>query len=132
MCELIKSITLRSLPPGYQNSFKGTHSFEKRKDEAQRIKSKYPDRIPVIVEMMKGSLAPMVDKNKYLVPMDLSLAQFMFVIRKRVKLDSQQAIFVFANGCPTEATASMGDIYDRQKDEDGFLYMTYATENTFG
>ena len=29
-------------------------------------------------------------------------------------------------------SASLKEIYDEHKDEDGFLYMTYAGENTFG
>ena len=29
-------------------------------------------------------------------------------------------------------SASLKDIYDEHKDDDGFLYMTYAGENTFG
>jgi GABA(A) receptor-associated protein len=30
------------------------------------------------------------------------------------------------------AAAMMSAIYDENKDEDGFLYMTYSGENTFG
>lgn len=31
-------------------SFKDTHSFESRKDESNRIKEKFPGRVPIIVE----------------------------------------------------------------------------------
>ena len=27
---------------------------------------------------------------------------------------------------------SMGELYNQYKDEDGFLYLTYSGENTFG
>jgi len=30
------------------------------------------------------------------------------------------------------AAAMMSSIYEEHKDEDGFLYMTYSGENTFG
>ena len=30
------------------------------------------------------------------------------------------------------AAAMMSSIYEENKDEDGFLYMTYSGENTFG
>ena len=35
-----------------------------------------------------------------------------------------------ASGCP--AAALMSDVYEDHKDEDGFLYITYSGENTFG
>lgn len=41
---------------------------EKRKEVAEKIRSKYPDRIPVIVEKAPKSDAPDIDKKKYLVP----------------------------------------------------------------
>ena len=37
---------------------------DKRKDEAQRIRDKYPDRIPVIVEKAERSDIPEIDKKK--------------------------------------------------------------------
>ena len=36
----------------------------KRKAEALRIKEKYPDRVPVIVEKARKSDIPDIDKNK--------------------------------------------------------------------
>ena len=30
------------------------------------------------------------------------------------------------------SSATMGSIYDEHKDEDGFLYIAYSGENTFG
>ena len=65
-------------------TFKEKFSFEKRKEESARIKTKYPDRIPIIVEKNKDSDIEDIDKEKYLVPNDLTLGQFIFVIRKRM------------------------------------------------
>ena len=33
---------------------------------------------------------------------------------------------------PLPAAALMADVYSDHKDEDGFLYITYSGENTFG
>jgi hypothetical protein len=38
---------------------------EKRKEVADKIKAKYPDRTPVIVERAPKSDAPEIDKKKY-------------------------------------------------------------------
>jgi GABA(A) receptor-associated protein len=107
--------------------------LEKRKAEAQRIRAKYPDRIPVIVEKSNGSTAPDIDKKKYLVPADLTMSQFVYVVRKRIKLGQAQSLFLFLNNntLPTPAQC-ISLVYKEHKNEDGFLYITYDTENTFG
>lgn len=109
-----------------------TLTIEKRQAEAQRIRSKYPDRIPVICEKADRSDIPDIDKKKYLVPADLTVGQFVYVIRKRIKLSPEKAIFIFINNVLPPTAALMSSIYEEQKDEDGFLYITYSGENTFG
>ena len=47
-------------------SFKNKFSFDKRVLEAQRILSRYPDRIPVICEKSKNQNLPPLNKVKYL------------------------------------------------------------------
>lgn len=112
--------------------FKQEHDLEKRKSEAARIREKYPDRIPVIVEKADKSDIHDIDKKKYLVPSDLTVGQFVYVIRKRIKLSPEKAIFIFVNNVLPPTAALMSAIYDDHKDADGFLYVTYSGENTFG
>lgn len=114
-------------------NFKKKNNIEKRKSESLKIRTKYPDKIPVIVERGKKSNLKAIDKNKYLVPEDLTMGQFLYVIRKRIQLDSEQALFCFVddNTLPT-TSSTMANIYNDHKDEDGFLYVTYCSENTFG
>lgn len=38
-----------------------------------------------------------IDKKKYLVPCDLTVGQFVYVIRKRIKLQPEKGIFIFVN-----------------------------------
>ncbi|XP_028751798.1 autophagy-related protein 8f-like isoform X2 [Neltuma alba] len=112
--------------------FKQEHDLEKRRTEAARIREKYPDRIPVIVEKAERSDIPSIDKKKYLVPADLTVGQFVYVIRKRIKLSAEKAIFIFVDNVLPPTGAIMSAIYEEKKDEDGFLYVTYSGENTFG
>jgi len=112
--------------------FKEQHPFEKRCGEAGRIRVKYPDRIPVIAEKADKTDIPDIDKKKYLVPGDLTMGQFVYVIRKRIKLPADQAIFIFVNNTLPPAAALMSQVYKEHKDEDGFLYVTYSGESTFG
>ncbi|KAL5198255.1 hypothetical protein ABZP36_001767 [Zizania latifolia] len=68
---------------------------ERRQAESTRIREKYSDRIPVIVEKADKTDVPEIDKKKYLVPADLTVGQFVYVVRKRIKLSPEKAIFVF-------------------------------------
>merc|ERR1712146_760384 len=101
-------------------------------NEAARIREKYPDRIPVICEKDSSSDIPAVDKRKYLIPMDLTVGQFVYVIRKRIAIPSDKAIFIFVNNSLPPTAALMSTVYDQHRDEDGFMYMMYSGENTFG
>ena len=112
--------------------FKSKHSFENRCKEAKNIISKYPERIPVIVEKQENSDVVDIDKNKFLVPCDLTVGQFVYVIRKRMKLPPERAIFIFINNQIPMQSTLRSSMYDESKDLDGFLYVKYAGENTFG
>ncbi len=110
-------------------------SLQERKEESERMINKYYDRIPVIVEkcQSRSNNLPDIDKHKYLVPRDLTIGQFVHVIRKRIKLDAAQALFIFVNkNVVPPATSFVSSIYDDYKCEDGFLYINYTTESTFG
>jgi len=79
----------------------------------------------VICEKVEKSDIPIIDKKKYLVPSDLTVGQFCYVIRKRIKLAPEKAIFIFVNEVLPPTAALMSSIYEEHKDEDGFLYITY-------
>ena len=56
----------------------------------------------------------------------------MYVIRKRLRLPSEKAIFIFIGGVIPPSSQLLADVYEFYRDYDGFLYITYSTENTFG
>lgn len=127
--------------------YKKKYSIEKRREESKKIREKYDDRIPVIVCKNESSSVPDIDKQKYLIPADLTIAQFTYVIRKRIQLPAEQALWVFVDSSdngkkvqvlpPTSNT--MSQVYkeyvedrNNEKDYDGFLYVVYSGENVFG
>ena len=77
--------------PVKKRDFKDKFSFTQRITESSKIIAKYPERIPVICERI-GDTVPDIDRKKYLVPGDLSIANFMYVIRKRIKLSPEISI----------------------------------------
>ncbi|XP_021264458.1 gamma-aminobutyric acid receptor-associated protein-like 2 isoform X2 [Numida meleagris] len=86
--------------------FKEDHALEHRCVESAKIRAKYPDRVPVIVEKVSGSQIVDIDKRKYLVPSDITVAQFMWIIRKRIQLPSEKAIFLFVDKTVPQSRAS--------------------------
>jgi GABA(A) receptor-associated protein len=114
------------------NDFKRKFTFEKRKNESIRILLKYPDRIPIIVENKKNSSLPIIDKHKFLTPSELTFGQFIYVIRKRLVLKPEKALFLFVNNTLIPGSKLLKSVYNEHKDEDGFLYVTICSENTFG
>lgn len=116
------------------SSYKIKKPFNERKLESSRIRAKYPDRVPIICEKSSRNnvLLPDLDKSKYLVPQDLTIGQFMYVIRKRLKLDPSEALYLFASGHIVTGCSTCGMAYDDYKDADGFLYLKYSKESTFG
>ena len=119
-------------PHSHSHSHSQEHPLEKRQSEAQRIRAKYPDRVPVICEKADRSDIPDIDKKKYLVPSDLTVGQFQYVIRKRIKLAPEKALFIFVSNSIPPTASLMSTVYEEQKDDDGFLYVQYSGESTFG
>lgn len=75
----------------------------------------------VICEKVEKSDIATIDKKKYLVPADLTVGQFVYVIRKRIKLSPEKAIFIFVDEVLPPTAALMSSIYEEHKDEDGYV-----------
>ena len=108
-----------------------------RRNESERVRLRYPDRIPVIAEVAERSTRaiPQMRRNKFLVPKDLSAGQFIFTLRRRLNMKATVAIFLYVGTKQTMIPSNilMGTIYSQYKDlEDGFLYIGITSEETFG
>jgi GABA(A) receptor-associated protein len=67
----------------------------------------------VIVEKAEKSDILDIDKKKYLVLADLTIGQFVYVIRKRIKLSSEKAIFIFVkNVLPPTSTSKVSKTFE--------------------
>ena len=118
----------------HEFTFKLNNTLEKRKEESARITQKYKDRIPIIVECSKNSTISQdkLDKNKYLVPNELTVSQFLYILRKRIKLRPEESILIFINNQLPPTSEQMYKLYNQFKDEDNFLYCQVSGEHTFG
>ncbi|CAK9145265.1 unnamed protein product [Ilex paraguariensis] len=113
-------------------SFKEEFTFKERCEESLDITAKYPDRVPVVVERYSKTDLPEMEKKKYLVPRDMSVGQFLHILSVRLHLAPGKALFVFVKNTLPQTSLLMESVYESFKDEDGFLYMCYSSEKTFG
>ncbi|TKS68766.1 Microtubule-associated proteins 1A/1B light chain 3C [Collichthys lucidus] len=114
--------------------FKQRKSFATRKQEVAGIRSKFPNKIPVIIERYeREKYLPPLDKTKFLVPHELTMTQFVTIIRNRMALLPTQAFYLLINNSGLASMSlTMAQVYKDHQDEDGFLYMTYASQEMFG
>lgn len=116
-------------------NFKVKYTLEQRKAESARIKAKYPDRLPIICEVIKSNDSGItLKKNKFISPKTITIAEYQYVLRSKHinNIDSSKGIYLFINNFLIPVSDTIQSVYERYQDIDGFLYITLATENTFG
>ena len=98
----------------------------------KRLRETYPDRVPVIIKKNKDMKS--LEKLKYLVPKDLTVGQFMYIIRKNLNFSQEKALFFFINNTLPPVVATFGeiDLDPANREKDGAVYATITLENTFG
>ena len=121
-------------------SFKHDYDIESRKKQSKQVIDKYyPYKVPVIIQKHKDDKELISFKRrKYLIPCDMNYSALMIVLRRKVldneKLPPSIALFLFTESgnllCNTDNILT---IYQQHCDkDDGFLYLYYCSENTFG
>ncbi|XP_039219083.1 microtubule-associated proteins 1A/1B light chain 3C-like isoform X1 [Crotalus tigris] len=106
-----------------------------RKNEVAAIRVRFPYKLPVILERYaKEKILPALNKVKFLVPQEFTMGQLVAIIRNRMGLRCTQAFYFLLDGNHSlvNMSATMAEVYTTYKDEDGFLYMTYASQEMFG
>mmetsp|Transcript_21647 Transcript_21647/g.49295 ORF Transcript_21647/g.49295 Transcript_21647/m.49295 type:complete len:140 (+) Transcript_21647:120-539(+) len=113
--------------------------FEKRAAEARRILQKHPDRVPVILQKHQRSTLMEIPTKKFLVPGTMLCGEFKYTVQKHINstasmepLRADQTIYLFVGNCAPKPGATLSEIYETHKADDGFLYIRYSAENTLG
>ena len=114
--------------------FKTNFNLEQRREEANRIIKEYNNRMPIICEPAPKSNLPFINKTKYLVPSDMTISQFQFIIRRRIDLSQNSSLYLMTpKGITLIGDKTIREIYNIYKDrEDNFLYIYYDSELTWG
>ena len=103
-------------------------------DEFLRLSQNHPDRIPIFVRKARSckSDIPEVPKSKFLVPKMLTVGQFVYIIRRQIKLSAESALFFFVEGTLPTTNMTMVELYQQHKQSDGSLHVEYTSESVFG
>ena len=111
--------------------YKIKRTFKERLNESQIILKKYPEKVPVIINECSEDLKDKL-KRKMLIQKDMTVAQYMQSLRTKFNINSEESILMFINcSLPTSSTL-IGYLYEKNKDNDGFLYISILKENVFG
>ncbi|XP_070357538.1 LOW QUALITY PROTEIN: microtubule-associated proteins 1A/1B light chain 3C [Equus asinus] len=115
--------------------------FEQRKSSATRqeevagIRAKFPNKIPVrFHSLTTEQFLPVLDKTQFLGgPQGLTVTQCLGIIRSPMVLRATEAFHLLVNHrSVASVSVTVAEIYRDCKDEDGFVYMTCASQEVFG
>ena len=101
--------------------------------DALYVLRKYPTKVPVMVQKdIRCTLIADLPKRKFIVPKDLRISDFLYYIRRQLQVPEFESIFIFINDSLPSLNHTIGLLYEEEKDNDGFLYIYFTTESTFG
>lgn len=118
-----------------KSSFMKEYEFDNRVKQFELINKRFNDKLPVIIDF---STEIQINNcynqlyRKFLVPKDINLGEFMYSIRKTMKLQPEYGIFLFINNKLLNNISLLSEIYKEHKNEDGFLYVDLKSESTMG
>jgi GABA(A) receptor-associated protein len=114
------------------------YTYGERASDVQRVRMKHPTMCPLYIQKARTCTLPDLEKNKYLVPMDSTVGYLVYIIRKKLNLSPSEAIYLSVakhgkvGGVMPSVSMQLQDLYEKEKDDDGFLYVVYQSENVFG
>lgn len=108
--------------------------WKSRKELADQMLSDHSDKVPVILAPFSSSSNIFkLTQSKFLVPRQFTFHDFIFVIRKKLRLSPKESLFIMVNSSIfPNMSRSMHSIYNENKSKDKFLYIFFSSEPVWG
>lgn len=116
--------------PSIIYSHKARYTFEERSKDADYIYNVLK-KIPLILEKDELSKLPEIEVSNYILPECTTISEFMVFLRKTCfKLNYREHMFIFVSNCNyvPELNEQIGNLYEKYKDNDGFIYCKYSSK----
>lgn len=102
--------------------------------EVEVLKMKYPSHIPVYIKTHPNSRV-VLKKHKYLVSEDLTVGQFLHVVRRQLQdnMNHDDALYLLVNNTIPPTSQLLSALHGMYAEKaTGMLCFTICKENTFG
>ena len=121
------------------------HSLQKRIEHSTFISAKFPERVPLIVQPKPHSSSTWLKNSKILAPKTSTIGALLCHVRETIPLDAQCGLYYMVDTSKKEISPFLnqqyqiiggndlvGHLYTQFVKPDGFCYIYYAAESTFG
>lgn len=108
-------------------------TFKKRLEISNMKRTESPTKVPIIVEKdFSASKSGKVHRYQFFVPRDLKVSDLIINIKKQDELKPTEALFLFVGNTIPLMSMTIGEFDRYFCCDDGFVYVTYTQESTFG
>ena len=112
------------------------------KNKIETLLKKYPDRVPIIITSrsinLKDNNTNNTNNTNFIVPSNITIAEFIIILRKRIKIYKEESIFMFVidnitkKDIMVQSSITIDTLYSQYKDENLILNLYVEKESVFG
>jgi len=116
------------------HNMKERNKSNKDEEKGKCVRERNPGRVPIILIPLRQNTKPKLSEIKFLVPESMSFSHFVSSVRRHLSMSSEIGLYFYVgNGKSMPITNSlMSDIDSQHQSKDGFVYVYYDLESSFG